>query len=90
MRLLKFAGLVAAGLAAGCAVVPPGVVVHPQPPVVVAPPPRHAVQIPPGHYPPPGSCRIWIPGVPPGQQSPPGPCAVLQHRVPPGGVLIGR
>jgi hypothetical protein len=69
---------------AGCAV-------YAAPPVVVAPQPQAvAVDIPKGHYPPPGSCRIWVPGVPPGQQSPPGPCGELQHRVPPGAVLVGR
>jgi hypothetical protein len=61
------------------------------PPVVIAPAPQQTQsQIPPGHYPPPGSCRIWIPGVPPGQQSPPGNCTDLQRRVPPGAVLVGR
>jgi hypothetical protein len=79
--------LLAAGLA-GCAAHP---VIVTAPPVVVAPAPAAArVQIPPGHYPPPGSCRIWVPGLPPGQQSPPGNCADLQHRVPPGAVLVGR
>jgi len=61
------------------------------PPVMVAPAPHQTqIHIPPGHYPPPGSCRIWVPGVPPGQQSPPGNCSDLQRRVPPGAVLIGR
>ena len=44
--------------------------------------------IPPGHMPPPGECRIWLPGVPPGQQPPPGDCYRLRYRVPPGGWLI--
>jgi hypothetical protein len=30
--------------------------------------------IPYGHRPPPGMCRVWLPGVAPGQQSPPVPC----------------
>ncbi len=30
--------------------------------------------IPNGHRPPPGECRVWIPGVPPGQQPPPTSC----------------
>jgi len=46
--------------------------------------------IPPGHLPPPGSCRIWIPGMPPGQQSPPGNCSDLQRRVPAGAWLVYR
>jgi len=52
-------------------------------PPVAAPPPN----IPKGHYPPPGSCRVWFPGRPPGQQ-PPGPCERLQYQVPPGAYLI--
>lgn len=32
------------------------------------------LEVPPGHYPPPGKCRAWFPGRPPGHQPPPGPC----------------
>jgi len=45
------------------------------------------LQIPPGHLPPPGSCRIWSPGVPPGHQGPPGACSV---KVPEGTCLIDQ
>jgi len=41
--------------------------------------------IPPGHRPPPGSCRVWFPGLPPGQQPPPGSCYAY---VPAGAVLV--
>lgn len=44
--------------------------------------------IPPGHYPPPGECRIWFPGRPPGQQPPPGDCRRVSARVPPGAWVI--
>ena len=47
-----------------------------------------AFHLPPGHYPPPGTCRIWDPGVPPGQQEPPGDCDDLERRVPRGSYLI--
>lgn len=40
--------------------------------------------IPPGHMPPPGKCRIWFPG----QQPPPGDCWELERQVPPGAWLI--
>jgi hypothetical protein len=46
------------------------------------------LDIPPGHLPPPGECRIWYPGVPPGQQPPPGNCYDLAPQVPLGAWLI--
>jgi hypothetical protein len=42
------------------------------------------LEIPPGHYPPPGECRIWYPDRPAGHQPPPGDCG----RVPPGAWVI--
>jgi len=50
----------------------------------------HELGIPPGHLPPPGSCRIWMPGRPPGHQPASGACDELAHRVPAGGWLIYR
>jgi hypothetical protein len=50
--------------------------------------PAAAVSVPPGHLPPPGSCRIWFPDRPPGHQPPPGSCAQLYWQVPPGAVLV--
>jgi hypothetical protein len=46
------------------------------------------VRIPPGHMPPPGSCRVWFPDRPAGHQPPPGHCAALRHQVPPGAMLV--
>ena len=73
------AGVLAALLVlAGCVVYEePGTVYQAEP-----------VKIPPGHYPPPGQCRIWFPDRPPGHQPPPGPCHKLQYQVPPGAVLV--
>ena len=84
----------------GYAVDDQGVIVYPDPVVVEpgivvtepAPRPRRfrraearRYNIPEGHYPPPGSCRVWFPDRPAGQQPPPGSCNV---RVPYGAVLI--
>ncbi|MEE9613638.1 MAG: hypothetical protein V3W31_01630 [Thermodesulfobacteriota bacterium] len=51
---------------------------------------RGPLNIPPGHLPPPGKCRIWYPGQPPGQQPPPGPCRSLARQVPKGAWLISK
>ena len=39
--------------------------------------PRRLEGVPKGHYPPPGSCRIWYPNRSPGQQPPPADCGSL-------------
>lgn len=80
---------VAVSLLGGCAATGE-ILVAPPPGVIIGAPPGAAqpLDIPKGHYPPPGSCRIWMPGVPAGQQSPPGRCAELERRVPPGALLV--
>lgn len=35
---------------------------------------RHSYRVPPGHLPPPGSCKVWYPDRPPGHQGPPVDC----------------
>jgi hypothetical protein len=46
--------------------------------------------IPPGHLPPPGTCRVWHPGVPPGHQPPPTSCAVAFRQAAPGTRVVER
>ncbi|MGJ7516306.1 tetratricopeptide repeat protein [Pseudomonas baetica] len=46
------------------------------------------VEIPRGHWPPPGKCRIWFPDRPPGHQPKPGKCKKLRDRVPAGAYLV--
>lgn len=49
-----------------------------------------ALLIPPGHYPPAGMCRVWIPGRPPGHQPEPTSCADALRVAPPGAWVIHR
>ena len=49
--------------------------------------------IPPGHLPPPGQCRVWMPGEPPGKQKkkyPSGDCSSVSREVPAGAWLVYR
>lgn len=46
------------------------------------------LDIPKGHFPPPGECKIWDPRLPAGQQGPPGKCDALRRNMPPGTCLI--
>lgn len=58
--------------------------------IEVVPLPSRPPDIPHGHLPPPGACRIWMPNEPPGQQPPPGSCGTLAREVPLGGWLVYR
>jgi hypothetical protein len=47
-------------------------------------------EIPAGHRPPPGMCRVWVDGVPPGQQPAPTDCrTAIRNRPPNGRVIFG-
>jgi len=82
------AGLLSLAMLPGCAVVVADEPVGGRGPVYAPGRPVASPKVPPGHLPPPGSCRIWFPDRPPGHQPPPGPCEELQYRVPPGAYLI--
>ena len=49
---------------------------------------RSDTDIPPGHRPPPGMCRIWLNGVPPGQQPAPTDCETAVRNQPPRSRII--
>ncbi len=44
--------------------------------------------IPPGHLPPPGQCRVWVPGKPPGHQARPRGCANIEAFAGPGTWIV--
>lgn len=46
--------------------------------------------IPPGHLPPPGQCRVWLPGEPPGHQPRPRSCARIEATAPAGSWIVYR
>ena len=48
------------------------------------------LDIPPGHLPPPGQCRIWISEQPPGQQGPPRSCDGIEAAAPAGAWILYR
>ncbi len=50
--------------------------------------PKKLKGVPPGHYPPPGQCRLWHEGRPPGHQPRPQSCESLVGRVPEGAFVL--
>lgn len=50
-------------------------------------PGRRMLFVPPGHYPPPGQCRVWIHDRPPGQQARAAPCNALGN-IPAGAFIL--
>lgn len=48
------------------------------------------LKVPPGHLPPPGQCKIWIPGRPPGHQARPQSCQGIAAHAPAGSWILYR
>ncbi|HET6577685.1 MAG TPA: hypothetical protein VFG66_05145 [Gemmatimonadales bacterium] len=46
--------------------------------------------IPPGQLPPPGQCRVWLPGEPPGHQPRARSCARIERAAPAGSWIVYR
>jgi hypothetical protein len=66
------------------------VVVTPAPQVTTGPSTAATLGIPPGHLPPPGRCRIWIPGRPPGRQARARSCDGILRVAPAGAWILYR
>jgi hypothetical protein len=63
---------------------------QPAPPIAHEPSTAATLGIPPGHLPPPGECRLWVPGKPPGHQQPPRSCAHIERIAPAGSWILYR
>jgi hypothetical protein len=68
-----------------------------QPPAETRPAPQAAERrsaatlgVPPGHLPPPGQCRVWVPGKPPGHQSKARACAGIERTATAGSWILYR
>jgi hypothetical protein len=87
----RVVGLLAAFavLSSGCAVTQ-AVVRAPVPASTRAASGAPALNVPPGHYPPTGMCRVWIPGRPPGRQARPVACTVALANAPAGSWVLHR
>jgi hypothetical protein len=46
--------------------------------------------VPPGHLPPVGQCRVWVPGTPPGRQARAGSCQGIERTAPAGSWILYR
>jgi hypothetical protein len=49
-----------------------------------------SMNIPPGHLPQPGMCRVWVPGTPPGHQAKARSCSGIERTAPAGSWIVER
>ncbi len=66
------------------------VVVAPNPSAAAGPNTAVALGVPPGHLPPPGRCRVWVPGRPPGRQARARACDGILATAPAGAWILYR
>ena len=64
--------------------------VQPAPAMRRGPSTAATLGIPPGHLPPPGQCRVWLPGEPPGHQPKPRSCSNIERTAPAGSYIVER
>ncbi len=63
---------------------------QPQPVASRSASPAATLGIPPGHFPPPGMCRVWTPGKPPGRQAASRTCHGIERAAPAGTWILYR
>lgn len=95
MRAASFLGSAFAILAAtACSSFGTGTATQPAPAVSRTPSASSSTAatlgIPPGHLPPPGLCRVWMPGTPPGHQARARNCANIERSAPAGSWILYR
>ena len=91
MRSARHLGPVLALFAAiGCSSFSSARPAEPAPAVRRGPSTAATLGIPAGHLPPPGQCRVWLPGTPPGHQARARGCAHIERSAPAGSWIIYR
>lgn len=92
MRLATIAVAAMAFLAAAACKPIPASEPSPEPPPRARRSPSTAATlgIPPGHLPPPGMCRVWLPGEPPGHQPKSRSCSNIERTAPAGSYIVER
>ncbi len=91
MRLASVATAAMAILAAtACNTVTTTPRTQPEPAPRRSPSTAATFDIPPGHLPQPGMCRVWMPGTPPGHQAKPRSCANIERSAPAGSWIVER
>jgi hypothetical protein len=63
---------------------------QPAPATLRSPSTAATLGIPPGHLPPSGQCRIWVPGEPPGHQPRSRSCVAIERAAPAGSWIVYR
>jgi len=76
--------------ATGCSSISSTTSSRPAPAVHRAPAGAAVAHIPPGHFPRPGACRIWLPGEAPGHQPGQRSCAGIEGVAPAGSWILQR
>ena len=86
----NFAPALAVLAAAACSSVTSTHPARPEPAASRGPSTAATLGIPPGHLPPPGQCRVWLPGTPPGHQPRARSCANIERTAPAGSWIVYR
>jgi hypothetical protein len=75
--------------AGACTITPPAET-KPAPQAKQGRSPAAALGVPPGHLPPVGQCRVWVPGKPPGHQAKPRSCEGIERSAAAGTWILYR